>query len=367
MNSAVEVAIAPARRLDHPAAAGTLCIVMTQRLAGTVLLAAIGLGFTAPTWTAQTSGVTSRLRGVSAVSDRVAWASGANGTILRTEDGGDQWRRLLVPPDAAALDFRDIDAIDARTAYALSIGNGDASRIYKTNDAGVTWSLQFTNSNQQAFFDAMAFWNADRGVAFSDSVDRRFIVLMTTNGGRTWTLVDQQFLPPALDGEGAYAASGTNVAVQGGDRVWVATSAGRVLASSDGGRTWHVSATPLATGASAGPFSIAFRNATHGIVVGGDYRQESLAGDNAAMTTDGGRTWSLVKGLAGFRSVVRYGPRQPTPTILAVGPSGADVSLDDGASWREFEGPGFDAFSFAPSGTVGWGVGSGGRIARLRW
>ena len=300
------------------------------------------------------------------MTDRIAWASGANGTILRTTDGGEHWLKLAVPADAAALDFRDIDAIDDRAVYVLSIGNGDASRIYKTIDAGVTWTLQFTNRDEKAFYDAMAFWDADRGVAFSDSVATRLIVLTTSNGGRSWELVDQKALPPALAGEGAYAASGTNVAVNGTQHVWVATSSGRVLRSTDGGRSWSVAPTPLATGPSAGPFSIAFRDSTHGVVVGGDYRQEGAAVDNAAVTSDGGRTWQLIKGLSGFRSVVQYVPRQKAPTIMAVGPSGADLSADDGRTWQAIEGMGFDAFSFAPSGAVGWGVGSEGRIARFR-
>jgi len=328
------------------------------------LLTGVGVS-AAPTWTAQASGVTSRLRGVSAVSDRVVWASGANATVLRTADGGESWQKLTVP-DAAALDFRDIDAVRDRVAYVLSIGNGNSSRIYKTVDAGATWTLQFTNTDEKAFFDAMAFWDADRGAAFSDSVDGHFVILLTTTGGRTWTPVPPQALPPALPGEGAYAASGSNVTVQGPQLVWIGTTAGRVLRSSDGGRSWSVTTTPVATGPSAGIFSIAFADRTRGIVVGGDYRREGDAA-TAGVTVDGGRTWTARAGLTGFRSVVKYVPRAATPSVLAVGPSGADYSVDDGRSWRSVEGKGFDAFSFAPSGRVGWGVGDNGRIARLLW
>ena len=127
-----------------------------------------------PHWEPQSSGVTARLRGVSAVSDRVAWASGANGTVLRTADGGATWTKLAVP-DAEKLDFRDVDAVGDTTAYILSIGAGAASRIYKTTDAGARWTLQFTNDDPKAFFDAMAFWDAEHGLAFSDSVDGRFM------------------------------------------------------------------------------------------------------------------------------------------------------------------------------------------------
>ena len=329
------------------------------------LFTAVGVS-AAPTWTAQASGVSARLRGVSAASDRVVWASGADATVLRTTDGGGSWQKLTVP-DAGALDFRDIDAVSDRVAYVLSIGNGNASRIYKTIDAGATWTLQFTNTDEKAFFDAMAFCDADRGVAFSDSVDGRFVILLTSTGGRTWTAVPPQALPPALAGEGAYAASGSNVTVQGPQLVWIGTTAGLVLRSSDGGRSWSVAATPVATGPSAGIFSIAFADRTRGIVVGGDYRREGEASDNAAVTVDGGRTWTARAGLTGFRSVVKYVPRAATPSLLAVGPSGADYSVDDGRNWRSVEGKGFDAFSFAPSGRVGWGVGDNGRIARLRW
>jgi photosystem II stability/assembly factor-like uncharacterized protein len=322
----------------------------------------------APSWTPQASGVTARLRGVSASSDRVAWASGSGGTVLRTGDGGATWQRSTIP-GAEKLDFRDVDAVGDDTAYVLSIGAGESSRIFKTTDAGKTWSLQFTNTDPKAFFDAMAFWNADRGIAFSDSVDGRLVILRTENGGRAWMRVAAAGLPPALDNEGAFAASGTNVAVYGRDHAWIGTGAAavsRVLRSSDGGRTWAAAATPLAAGPSAGIFSIAFRDERHGIVVGGDYRKEAEAIDNAAMTSDGGVTWTPVRGLSGFRSVVAYVPGT-TSDVVAVGPQGADYSTDGGRTWTALDGAaGLHTFSFARRGRAGWGAGENGRIARLQ-
>jgi len=333
----------------------------------TAMLVAISTYFS-PQWTPQTTGVGAQLRGVSAVSDKVAWASGADGTIVRTADGGLTWQRLRVP-DAEKLDFRDIDAIDERVAYVLSIGPGDASRIYKTTDAGVTWTLQFANPDPKAFFDAMAFWDANRGIAFSDSVDGRFVILATRDGGRTWARVPQDGLPPALENEGAFAASGTTVAVHGRDHVWIGTGAAatsRVLRSIDGGRTWSIADTPLASGASSGIFSIAFRDTTHGVVVGGDYRKEAEAVANVAITSDGGISWTLIntQGLSGFRSVVAPVPGA-AGSWIAVGPSGADLSTDDGRTWKKMDGPGSHTFSFAPGRGVGWGVGERGSAARL--
>ncbi|HEV2827772.1 MAG TPA: hypothetical protein VGW76_09210 [Pyrinomonadaceae bacterium] len=308
----------------------------------------------APQWTLQTSGVTARLRGVSTVSDRVAWTSGADSTVLRTTDGGASWKKLKVTTDA--LDFRDIDAVDARTAYVLSIGNGPASRIYKTTDAGASWTLQFKNDDPKAFYDAMSFWDRNHGVVFGDSIDGQFCIMTTENGGRTWVRVPASALPPALENEGAFAASGTNIAVFGKSHAWIGTGAGakaRVLRTEDRGRTWKIAVTPLIAGASAGIFSVAFRDAKHGVVVGGDYRKENEAVDNLAVTSDGGVTWTLAKGLTGYRSVVAYVPDANSGsgigTLVAVGPSGTDYSTDDGLTWKVLEGPGFDTLSFAPS------------------
>ena len=202
--------------------------------------------------------MTARLRGVSAVSASVAWASGANGTLLRTIDGGAVWTKLPAPAGAEKLDFRDIDAFSDRVAYALSIGSGETSRIYKTTDGGASWALQFANTDPKVFLDAMAFRDADHGFAFSDSVDGQFVILATSNGGTTWERVPADRLPPALPGEGAFAASGTNVAVLGAN-VWIGTTASRVLRSADGGRTWAIAQTPIATGNATGIFSIAFQ------------------------------------------------------------------------------------------------------------
>jgi len=319
-----------------------------------------------PCWTVQTSGITHRLRVVSAVSEQVAWASGAGSTVLRTTDGGLTWQKLNVTTET--LDFRDIDVVDAQIAYAMSIGNGPASRIYKTIDAGKTWTLQFKNDDEKAFLDAMSFWDANHGIAFGDSVDKQFYILTTSDGGHTWSRVPPANLPPAQGNEGAFAASGTNIAVFGKSQAWIGTGAAtksRVLRTSDGGRTWQVAGTPLASGPSTGIFSIAFRDAKHGVIVGGDYTKEQDAVDNLALTSDGGVTWTLVKGLSGFRSVVAYVPGMKTPALIALGPSGGDYSLDDGRTWKPIDGPGFDTFSFARGKQIGWAAGAQGKIGKL--
>lgn len=317
-------------------------------------------------WQPQQSGVTVRLRGVSAVSNTVAWASGAQGTVLRTTDGGATWVRRPVP-DAEKLDFRDIDAISADVASILSIGPGEASRIYKTRDGGATWTLQLANTDPKVFLDAMAFRDEQHGVAFSDSADGVFAIF-TTSDGTSWTRVPADRLPPALPGEGAFAASGSNVALGPGGRIWIGTTKGRVLRSTDDGRTWSVVPTPVATGEATGIFSIAFRDARHGVVVGGNYQQERVADRNVAVTSDGGATWDALvpprSGLSGFRSAVAFWPDHAI-RWLAVGPAGTDWSDNDGRTLPTSGGDGYDALSFAPGGAIGWASGAGGRIAAV--
>jgi len=340
-----------------------LACFSTQPAAGVASTASL------PQWSVQDSGVQARFRGVSAVSELVAWASGTNGTVVRTIDGGVTWENVSIP-EAAQLDLRDIDAFDADTAYALSIGSGADSRIFKTVDGGATWETQFVNPEAEGFFDAMSFWDERRGLAVSDSIGGEFYVIRTEDGGRNWVRIPAGAFPPALPGEGYFASSGTNVATWGSRNAWLGTGAAseaRVLRSSDRGRNWEVASTPLPAGPSTGIFSVAFRDALNGVVVGGDYQLETEAVDNVALTHDGGATWILSPGpgLSGYRSAVAFVPAAANPTWMAVGPSGVDYSINDGASWMAGEANGFHAISFAKVGTAAWAVGDDGRIERF--
>jgi photosystem II stability/assembly factor-like uncharacterized protein len=339
-----------------------------MRTISSILLASL-CAIVQPQWTEQKSGTTARFRGVSAVSRTVAWASGNIGTYARTTDGGATWQSAVVP-GAAQLDFRDVQGVDANTAYLLSIGPGEQSRIYKTVDGGRAWTLQFLSHNAKAFFDAFAFWDARTGIAMSDPVDGRFIVIKTTDGGANWIETGDGNLPAAIEGEGAFAASGTCIAVQGKTDVWFGTggaAVARVFRSTDGGETWKVASTPITAGnPSSGIFSIAFKDARNGVIVGGDYKREGEASNNVATTTDGGATWILAKGPrpSGFRSAVAYAPGTRGSMLVAAGPSGSDYSMDNGASWMSMDSNGFHALSFARTGD-GWAVGEGGRVAKF--
>ena len=262
----------------------------------------------------QFSHTTENLRGVSAVSRQVAWASGTHGTYLRTIDGGRTWTAAQVP-DASALDFRAVAAFSGEEAFLMSAGPGEQSRIYHTADAGRHWELQFKNTNPKGFFDAMAFWDSKHGAVVGDPIadesgKLKFEVLRTDDG-LSWRPVSTTQMPEAIEGEGAFAASNTSLAIlpsASDPNIWFATGGkvARVFHSADRGETWQVYETPMVHGLdSTGIFSIAFRDANHGVIAGGDYKRPKLDGPNLAFTEDGGKRWTLsqVHPLAYFSGV----------------------------------------------------------------
>jgi photosystem II stability/assembly factor-like uncharacterized protein len=333
------------------------------------------------------SGVDVRLRGISAIDGDVAWASGAKGTVLRTLDGGRHWQRIPIP-GADQLDFRDIEGFDAREAVVLAIGPGEASRIYRTSDGGEHWQLALHNDDPRAFYDCMVF-EGRRGWMLGDPVESRFQVHATDDGGRSWRLLADG--PPAVDGEAAFAASGTCIARVAATLV-VATGGSRsaIHYRSDGATQWRQVASGIDAGSeSKGAFSLAgIAGSGEFIAVGGDFRTESAPAnatrfaasalaprhgieDGRAMpgsSVDAGGVDA--GGGAGFNAT----PLPATPgyrsglscngdgtRCIAVGPSGVDAW--NGVAWESVSSTGYDAVDFA--GNIGWASGDDGRIARI--
>ena len=331
-------------------------------LAVAAMLALVsGVAAAQATITSQDSGVTVRLRGISAVDADVAWASGREGTVLRTTDGGAHWQVLQVP-DAGALDFRDIEAFDADTAVVLSIGLGEASRVYRTDDGGKTWTLALQNHDERAFFDCMAF-DGPRGWMLGDPVDGHFQVYATQDSGQHWTLVEPTHGRLALPDEAAFAASGTCIAVtpQGGRMVVTGGGAARVLLGEPDTAQWAAHDTTMpARVPAAGIFSATPVGADM-LLVGGDFEHEGTGSAALAQFVSGeGLTLSALPDPPGYRSGAAC-VGDANPQCVAVGPNGVDL-LRQGR-WESLGDTGYDAVDLA--GDVGWASGDQGRIARI--
>lgn len=321
--------------------------------------------------TPQRSGTSERLIGLSPVDERVVWASGTGGTYTRTSDGGATWTAGTVP-GADSLQFRDVYAVSVDTAYLLSIGRGPQSRIYKTTDGGNSWTRSFTNDNPQAFFDCMDFWDADHGIAFSDAVEGEFVLVETSDGGESWQRIPPATLPPAREGEGSFAASGTCLVTQGDSTAYFGTGAAstaRVYRTTDRGRNWSAHSTPIAAGtAFAGIASLAFRDDLHGATMGGAMVTENFPDSTIAtiaVTEDGGSSWSEATSppMAGIFGGA-YVPQSDPPVLVAVGPQGVAVTYDDAQTWQVVQDSSHWGVAFESS-DAGWAVGPDGRITHL--
>ena len=319
-------------------------------------------------WQAQSVGTDASFRAVSVASPDVAWIGGTKGTFVRTADGGKTWQTGTVP-NAQTCDFRDVQAIDAQTALLMSAGpaeNGQA-RIYKTTDAGQTWKLLYQTPQKGVFFDGMDFWDNQHGIVFSDPIDGRWFMLTTDDGGQTWQPIPAASLPLMEPNEAAFAASGTSLVVEGKRNVWIASGGGlygRVFRSRDRGKTWAVSNTSLPGGEATGLFGMRFFSDKVGMVVGGNYKQESKAGPNAAITRDGGQTWQNVTPTdpAGLKEAIAL---LPGDRLLAVGPSGTSLSADQGQTWQKLDTEGFHSMGCV-KGTC-YAVGAKGKVAMQRF
>ncbi|HIA12557.1 MAG TPA: oxidoreductase [Flavobacteriales bacterium] len=313
-------------------------------------------------WEPQTNVAGVHLRGLCVVNDSVIWASGAGGTWITSGDAGNSWAKGVVP-GADSLDFRDIHAVDKDRAWVLSAGA--VGSIYYTKDRGKNWQLQYRNTRPGVFFDGFAFWNNSSGMAYSDPINGKLLIIKTENSGKSWYQIDPLLLPSVLDKEAGFAASGTGICVYGDSLVWVATGGGaraRIFKSADRGNTWSVYDTPLKSKGGAGIFSMTFKNENYGVIVGGDYVDSTNADSNCAVTQDGGVTWQLqtIKNPRGYRSCVAFvlGDK-----LISTGRTGSDVSDNFGITWKYFSEAGYYACDCTER--LCWAVGRNGKIAYL--
>jgi len=357
-------------------------------------------------WHVQDSHTSADLRGIHSIGNGIAWASGTNGTVLRTTDDGEHWQLCAMPPGADALDLRGIQAFDANTAIVMSSGKGNLSRIYKTSDACHSWRVVFTNPAKEGSFAAISFskpFAEARGVLIGDPIGGAFPIFLTADSGENWRSWGRVGLgwkgecgerrPKASKNEALFAVSNESILyffpgaflfVTGG------RSGARLVYSDfndfDGPpcrTTFSSVRLPLArASSSAGAFAVAAKN-NHTyfplrlMVVGGDYTKTDQTSGNASFLSskDGAHlplssyftVTNPVNPPHGYRSAVAY--EAFTNIWITVGPNGTDISADDGRNWRSLTPAPMDA----PDADKNWSalslpfaIGPKGRIGKLR-
>lgn len=328
-------------------------------------------------WRIQSSGTNASLRGIHAVDGEVAWASGSSGTVLRTQNGGQQWQTCPVPPGADKLDFRAVWAWDAEHAMVMSSGPGHQSRLYSTHDGCRSWRLVWTDPDPDGFWDSLQFDGSRFGAILGDPVHGSFTLFATYDGGGHWTRQKDACLQTTEPGQGAFAASNQSMTIypisdrapgeQARHQIWFGASAGwlyglqlaplQLVSSAGPAGCVHLKVLRASQGAASGIFALGFRDADHGVAVGGDYTKPRSSAGSAGYTNDG-EMWSVAdRPPSGYRSTVAWDPGEQM--WIAAGPTGSDLSRDNGKTWTRLDQGNWNAISLP------FAVGSDGRIARL--
>jgi photosystem II stability/assembly factor-like uncharacterized protein len=314
---------------------------------------------------------TSSLRGLHVVDANTIWASGSEGTVLLSNDGGESWLVRQIK-GAEELDIRDIHGFDEGTAIATTAGT--PAIVYRTTNGGRTWKPCGTKTG--AFFDSISFWNDRVGVLMSDPIDGKFWIARTKNGGKSWKAIPIANRIEALEGEAGFAASGTNMQTIGGNKCFIGLGgaangnqyqSSRMLISNDQASTFSIANVPIGRSETSGIFSVYFVDDQSGVAIGGDYKDEDNDTNNYATTSDGGRTWSTPSPRfppSGYRSCVAGWRQGGEIALVAVGTSGTDMSTDLGSKWHRISNKGFNSVGFSKDGAVGWAVGPKGVVAK---
>lgn len=247
--------------------------------------------------------------------------------------------------DSVEVNFRSMHLTDS-SFFALTIGNPALIFQYSQHNKNIVYQ----ENHPKAFYDSMDFWNDQEGIAIGDPTDDCMSIIITRDGGDTWNKLSCKDLPEAKEGEAAFAASDTNIAIVG-NHTWVATGgkASRILYSPDKGRTWKVFDTPIIQGKeTTGMYSIDFYDKNNGFAIGGDYTKPNDTLNNKIRTEDGGRTWQVVANGQGpgYRSCVQYVPNSNARQLVAIGFKGIDYSNDAGETWRHLSDEGFYTIRF---------------------
>lgn len=301
------------------------------------------------------------IRAIDILNDKSLAFAANNGTFGLYNPLKDSWLVSKQEYDSLNLHFRAV-AHTSTDFFMLSIES--PALLFKTGDSG-KMQLVYKEEGNGVFYDAMAFWNDQEGIAVGDSVNGCLSIIITRDSGQTWNKMSCNDLPNTEEAEGAFAASNTNIKIMG-NKTWIGTTGGNIYYSGDKGITWSKIKTPIINKKSTeGIFSIDFYDDMNGFAIGGDFTNPDDNASNKILTTDGGKTWTLVaQGKEpGYRSCVQYIPNREGKELVAIGFKGVDFSNDGGYNWKHLSDEGFYTLRFL-NDSVAYAAGKG-RISKL--
>ena len=293
------------------------------------------------------------IRAIQCIDNQTVYYAGSRGDIGFTNDNGKSWTtEYITYKDTIAPHFRSL-AKNKNHLYALSIAN--PALLYKISDEKTT--LVYKENHEKVFYDALSFFDDNKhGIAVGDPTEDCASIIITEDAGNTWQKIACSNLPEFEDGEAFFAASNTNIKTIG-TTVWIASGGkkARVLKSEDFGQTWSIYNTPIIQGnGPQGIYSIDFTDKNNGIIIGGDYSKPKENKANKAITTDGGKTWTLISDgqNPNYKSCVQYVPNTQGKEIFTVGKTGVSFSNNGGISWKEVSKDSYYAIQFVDKNTA---------------
>jgi photosystem II stability/assembly factor-like uncharacterized protein len=307
------------------------------------------------------------VRAIKAIGENTLWYAGQRGQFGYTKDGGQSWHRDSIKVDGYQPGFRALE-ITEEAVFLLSTDS--PAILFKSTDEGQSWQVVYREDHPDCYYNSLSFWDTQDGIGVGDAVDGCLSVILTRDGGNTWTKLSCAQLPEYVEGEGGFAASNTNI-VTLGDEAWVGTggATARILHTSDRGQRWEVFETPMNQGGDmTGIFSVAFEDSLNGMLFGGDWQDQNRNTRCKAITRDGGRTWQLFRDgqEPAYRSCVQYVPETNGQEIFAVGMPGISYSPDGGNTWQKVSDEDFYTIRMTENDHSAWLAGKN-KIVKMTW
>lgn len=315
------------------------------------------------------------LRGMSVPSEKVIWASGSRGSVVKSVNGGESFEWMQVK-GYETRDFRAIHAWDDKEVLIVAVAA--PAVILKTMDGGINWNKVYENTDTSMFLDAVKFKDDYSGTVIGDPINDTIFLLNTNDRGAHWNKVSSSFWKSKVkEGEAFFASSNSNIAYLNDEIVFISGG----LKS----RLWMNGLAmdlPIIQGAnSTGANSLSISpSLNHIVTAGGDFSKPNEVNNNFVKLdrfkipntsykhlSETKYTWRInkkVNNLNGYKSSLIY---LNNKWIVACGTSGVELTKNRGKNWDKISNESFHVAYKQPNKKAAFFAGSGGRIGFMNF